>query len=94
LLCDADTFTPPLSVNLPGSSPPLADVFDRAREEAFGKFIGHCVVQSRTFRIVVLGEALDRSGRTTGRAIGEGIIRLAPDTSGRLITELRDVRWH
>ena len=93
-LTDAETYTPPLSRNVPGLSPPVADVFDRAREEAFGKVIGHCAVQSRSFRIVVLGEALDRAGKPSGRSLMEGTIRLAPDESGRLLPSLHDVQWH
>jgi len=91
-LVNANTYTPPLSRNVPGSSPPIADVFDRAREEAFGKVIGHCVVQTRTFRIYVIGEALDRRGKTTGRALMQGLIHLSPDATGRLIPSLHDVQ--
>lgn len=93
-LCNAETFTPSLSKNLLGVSPPVADVFDRAREEAFGKIIGHCTVQSRTFRLVVIGEALDPKGKMTGRSILEAIIQLAPDADGRLRSTLHDVQWH
>ena len=94
LLCNAESFTPALSKNVPGSSPPLADVFDRAREEAFGKIIGHCIVQTRTFRIVVVGESLDHSGKTTGRSIMEALIHLTPDSSGQLLPSLQDIQWH
>jgi len=93
-LANAETYTPTLSKNAPGSSPPLADVFDRAREEAFGKIIGHCVVQSRTFRLFVVGEALDAKRKTTGRSVMEGIVRLTPDAQGRLRPSLHDVEWH
>ena len=92
-LVNANTYTPPLSGNVPGSSPQVADVFDRAREEAFGKVIGHCVVQTRTFRIHVIGESLDRRGKTIGRSLMQGLIRLAPDATGRLIPSLHDVQW-
>ncbi len=93
-LCNAETFTPPLSRNLPGVSPAVADVFDRAREEAFGKIIGHCTVQSRTFRLFVVGDTLDPKGKPTARSIMEAIICLSPDASGRLIPKLHDVEWH
>ena len=93
-LCRADTFTPPLSKNIPGISPAVADVFDRAREEAFGKVIGHCTVQSRTFRLVVVGESLNPSGKTTGRSILDTLVRMTPDASGRLLPSLHDVQWH
>ena len=93
-LCRADTFSPPLSKNIPGISPAVADVFDRAREEAFGKIIGHCTVQSRTFRLVVVGESLNPSGKTTGRSILDTLVRMTPDASGRLLPSLHDVQWH
>lgn len=93
-LANAETFTPRLSTNVPDSSPPVADVFDRAREEAFGKFIGHCVLQTRAFHIYVVGESLDRRGRTAERSIMEGIIDLTPDNTGRLLPSLHDVQWH
>ena len=91
---NADSYLPRLSENIIGSTPPVANVFDRAREEAFGRIIGHCAVQSRTFRIYVIGEALDRSGRTSARSLLEGIIRIAPDASGTLVPSLHDTTWH
>lgn len=93
-LVNADTYTPPLSRNVPGVSPPVADVFDRAREEAFAKIIGHCTVQTRTFRMIAVGEALNKAGKTTGRAVLEGILQLRPDASGHPVPSLLDVRWH
>ena len=93
-LCRAEIFTPPLSKNIPGISPAVADVFDRAREEAFGKIIGHCTLQSRTFRLVVIGESLNQSGKTTGRSILDTLVRITPDSSGRLLPSLHDVQWH
>lgn len=93
-LVNAETYTPPLSRNVPGVSPPVADVFDRAREEAFAKIIGHCAVQTRTFRIIAVGEALNIAGKTTGRAVLEGVLQLRPDASGHLLPSLHDVRWH
>lgn len=93
-LVNAETYVPRLSKNVPGSSPPIADVFDRAREEAFGKIIGHCAVQSRSFRIVVVGEALDRSGKTSARSCMEGVLHLSPDATGALFPSLHDVCRH
>ena len=92
-LVNAETYTPPLSQNIIGSSPPTADIFDRAREEGLGKILGHCIFQTRVFHLYVLGESLDRKGRTTGRSLMEGILRLKPDPSGRLIPSLNDVQW-
>ena len=93
-LCNAESYIPSLSRNVLGATPPIADVFDRAREEAFGKIIGHCTVQSRTYRLVVVGEALDPKGKPTGRSILEALLKLVPDSSGRLVTTLQDVQWH
>ena len=91
---NAQTYTPVLFGNVRNSSPPAADSFDRAREEAFGKFIGHCALQTRVFHLYAVGEALDRHGKTTGRAIVEGLLRLEPDHQGRLIPHFHDVQWH
>ena len=93
-LVNSDNYIPRLSANVPGSSPPIADVFDRAREEAFGKIIGHCTVQSRTFRITVVGEALDHAGKPSARSLLQGVIRVAPDSSGTLIPYLHNVSRH
>ena len=92
-LVNADTYTPYLARNIPGSSPPAAAVFDRAREEAFGKIIGHCILQTRVFHLYVIGEALDLHGKTRGRSLMEGLLRLEPDVTGRLIPSLHDVQW-
>jgi len=92
-LVNADSYLPTLSRNAPGSSPPSADVFDRAREEAFAKIIGHCSVQSRCFRIVAVGQALDHTGKPVSTSVMEGIIHLAPDANGKLVPSLHDVRW-
>jgi len=93
-LADASSYLPPLSRNVLGSSPPLADVFDRAREEAFGKIIGHCSVQTRVFRAFILGEALERSGKTSARALIECLVKLTPDGNGRLHASVHDLRWN
>ena len=92
-LVNAETYTPTLSQNIIGSSPPSADIFDRAREEALGKIVGHCILQTRVFHLYVLGESFDRRGKTTGRSIMEGLVRLKPDSTGRLIPSLHDVQW-
>ena len=92
-LVNAQTYTPVLFGNVRGSSPPAADAFDRAREEAFGKMIGHCVLQTRVFHLYVIGESLDKHGKTMGRALMEGLLRLEPDARGRLIPSLHDIQW-
>ena len=93
-LCNAESYIPSLSRNVLGVTPPVADVFDRAREEAFGKIIGHCTVQSRTFRLFVVGESLNPKGKPSGQSIMEALVRLTPDASGRLVPTLQDVQWH
>ena len=93
-LVNAESYTPPLGRNVPGSSPPVADVFDRAREEAFGKVIGHCVLQTRTFRLHVIGESVTTKGKTSSRTLLECLIRLIPDDSGNLIPSIHDLHWH
>jgi hypothetical protein len=92
-LVNAQTYTPVLFGNIRGSSPPAADAFDRAREEAFGKMIGHCILQTRVFHLYVIGESLDNHGKTRGRSLMEGLLRLEPDAKGRLIPSLHDVQW-
>ena len=93
-LVNAETYLPNLSRNLPGSSPPAADVFDRAREEAFARIIGLCSVQSRTFRIVAVGQALDPRGNPHSTEVTEGIISLTPDAKGRLVPDIHRSRWY
>jgi hypothetical protein len=92
-LVNAQTYTPVLFGNIRGSSPPAADAFDRAREEAFGKMIGHCILQTRVFHLYVIGESLDNHGKSRGRSLMEGLLRLEPDAKGRLIPSLHDVQW-
>lgn len=92
-LVDAATYTPQLARNISGISPPTADVFDRAREEAFARVIGHCAVQTRVFHVYAVGESLDAKGKPAGRALADAVIRLEPDFSGRLIPSLHELHW-
>ncbi len=78
LLANATTYTPSLSINVSGENPPLAAVFDRAREEGFGKMISLCTVQSRAFRAYILGQSLTSSGKPVGEALLEASIVLLP----------------
>jgi Tfp pilus assembly protein PilX len=78
LLANATTYTPSLSINIAGEAAPLAGVFDRAREEGFGKMISLCSVQSRAFRVYILGQALTTRGKPTGEALLEASIVLEP----------------
>jgi len=94
VLCNAETYIPRLGRNIPGSRPEIADIFDRAREEALGKIIGHCTLQTRVFHLFVIGEALDRPNHTSARVLLEALLRLTPDASGKLIPSLLNVQWH
>lgn len=76
LLANAMTYTPSLSVNVSGEN--LAAVFDRAREEGFGKIISLCSVQSRAFRIYILGQSLNAAGKELGEALLEAAVVLLP----------------
>lgn len=79
LLANASTYTPPLSTNVTSPNmPPLAALFDRAREEGFGKMISLCTVTSRAFRVYCLGESLNKNGKTTAQALLEASIVLIP----------------
>ena len=78
-LANANTYAPSLGSNITGDSPPLAAVFDRAREEAFGKMISLCTVQSRAFRIYIIGQSLTPLGKKNGESMMEAIISLLPD---------------
>lgn len=76
---NANTYEPPLATNVTGDNPPRAAVFDRAREEAFGKMISLCTVQSRAFRVYLLGQSLDPLGKPNGEAMMEATIALLPN---------------
>jgi hypothetical protein len=79
LLANATTYTPPLSTNVISEGRPLAAVFDRAREEPLGKMISLCTVQSRAFRVYILGESLGASYCKAPRALLEASIVLQPE---------------
>lgn len=77
----ANNYTPPFDVSLGGGTTNLA-AYDRAREEAFGKFIENITIQSRTYRIFVIGETLDAQGKPRSRSIGESIVYFQADSTG------------
>ena len=81
LLANADTYSPALSSNISSGGIPLAAVFDRAREEGFGKMISLCTIRSRTFRIFVVGEALDRQEKCNAESMIEAVITLVSSAS-------------
>ncbi len=51
---------------------------DRVREEAFGKLVQHFTVQSRTYRIYVIGQVLDKNRRPRSSAVLEACVNLQP----------------
>ena len=77
----ATNYAPAFSSTVGGGTTNLAAA-DRVREEAFGKIIQHLTVQSRTYRIIVVGETLDSNGRVRGQAAVESIVYFQADASG------------
>lgn len=75
-LANAMTYIPSLSINVPGEN--SAAVFDRAREEGFAKMISLCTVQSRAFRVYILGQSLNATGKPLGEAMLEASVVLLP----------------
>ena len=78
LLANATTYTPSLSTNTLSDGKSLAAVFDRAREEGFGKMISLCTMQSRAFRIYVIGESLSAKGIREQDSLLEASLLLLP----------------
>lgn len=54
----------------------LTKVADRVREEAFGKLVQHFTVQSRAYRVYVIGQVLDAAQAPRGNVILEAEIYL------------------
>lgn len=81
LLANAETYSPALSFNVNSKNVPLAAVFDRAREEGFAKMISLCTIHSHTFRVFVLGQALDRYGNCSGESMIEAVLESAPGSA-------------
>lgn len=93
LLANAETYSPPLGNNTLLENIPLATVFDRAREEGFAKMVSLCSVHSRTFRIFVLGEALDSHGNCKASSTVEAVIELMLLNSEKnLIPVIREMK--
>jgi hypothetical protein len=74
-------YTPAFPVSVGGGTANLA-AMDRVREEAFGKLVQHLTVQSRTYRIIAIGEAFDPRGKPRGRATIEAIVFLQNQPGG------------
>jgi Tfp pilus assembly protein PilX len=78
---DGQNYSPAFVVSIGGGTTNLAAA-DRVREEAFGKLVQHLTVQSRTYRIVAIGESFDAGGKPRGRAAIEAIVFLQNEPGG------------
>jgi hypothetical protein len=76
----ATNYSPAFSTSVGGGTTNLAAV-DRMREEAFAKFAENLAVQSRTYRIIVIGETLDR-GKVRSRSALESIVNFQTNSTG------------
>jgi len=74
-------YTPAFPVSIGGGTTNLA-AMDRVREEAFGKLVQHLTVQSRTYRVIAVGEAFDPRGKPRGHATIEAIVFLQNQPGG------------
>ncbi len=73
---------------IPSGNPvdPEWSAFDRVREEAFSKIVQHFCVQSRTYRIYVVGQTLDARQNPHGSSILEACLYLRWDASASRFT--------
>jgi hypothetical protein len=78
---DRENYLPSFEVSVGGGTTNLAAA-DRVREEAFGRLVQHLTVQSRTYRIIAVGESFDAAGKPRGRATIEAIVFLQNETGG------------
>jgi Tfp pilus assembly protein PilX len=78
---DGENYAPTFGVSVGGGTTNLVAA-DRVREEAFGKLVQHLTVQSRTYRIIAVGESFDAAGKPRGRATIEAIVFLQNETGG------------
>lgn len=74
-------YTPAIGSSIGGGTTNLA-VMDRMREEAFGKLVPHLAIQSRTYRIIAMGELLDKSQRTISRSQLEAVVFFEINSGG------------
>ena len=75
------SYAPAFAVSAGGGTTNLAAI-DRVREEAFGKLVQHLTVQSRTYRVIAVGEAFDPRGKPRGHATVEAIVFLQNQPGG------------
>jgi hypothetical protein len=78
---DRENYLPSFEVSVGGGTTNLAAA-DRVREEAFGRLVQHLTVQSRTYRIIAVGESFDAAGKPRGRTTIEAIVFLQNETGG------------
>lgn len=94
LLANAETYTPPLSYNISSAGTPLAAVFDRAREEGLGKMISLCTTYSKTFRVLIIGQALTPHGTCNAESVMEAIITLpSTESTDNNIPTVEEIKW-
>jgi len=94
LLANAETYSPSLGSNVFSSGVPLAAVFDRAREEGFGKMISLCTIRSHAFRLFILGQTLDRHGVCNGESMIEAVITLpSSDSKQNIMPIVQEMKW-
>jgi hypothetical protein len=74
-------YAPTFSPSVGGGTTNLAAA-DRVREEALGKLLPHLTVQSRTYRVIAVGEAFDPAGKARGHATLEAIVFLQNKPGG------------
>lgn len=89
-LANSTNYTPNLSVN---TALGVAGVFDRAREEAFGKMVGLATVQSRAFRVYVVGQSLGPNLKQQGQVVLEASLSIQTGPSGNLYPKVSYIRW-
>lgn len=76
----AANYTPAFSSLTGGGTTNLA-ALDRMREEGFAKLVQNLAVQSRTYRVIVIGETLDR-GKVRSRSAMESIVNFQTNSAG------------
>ena len=81
-LLSRTNFSPQMPVYLDGTAQ-VVNAADRVKEEAFGKIVQHLTVQSRTYKVYVIGQVLDRSMNPRGSVVLEASIFLKSQPGGR-----------
>jgi len=74
ILFDSSTNYNPQPSGITGSK--YMNVYNRFRQEAFGKLVQHLTVQSRSYRVYVIGQVLDQSQHPKGSVVMEANVYL------------------